>query len=642
MVNTINHSIKENLPNPAQSIQLNKNCYQNRRLFIEPGQLNKIRKNKNDPFQKLMLDNLFSRIERRMSHATYNLDNQQSLVRGSYTGFNDLALGFLITKEEKYLKKSLKIISTILNNAHKTSDDPLNGGHLLYSLSIYYNWMNEHLSKSQKNKFIKIISDYGSSLYSKTKTPMGYWAGTPLHNISQCAWASIGLAGFSFYFDIPDAKYWLSDAYHNFNLVSWLQAEDGSMIEGPSYSAYGAEMRALFYRPCLQFLNQDLYRKNHLGIGDWFMHLHKPSGDADDHIFPWSDSSKGLQFHSPVGLILSMAGHHKSEHLQSIAHWVLSKGFTNNSGIEWMDILLYDPSVKLNLKKKFKTFAYFDDLENISTRNSWQEKATAIQFKCGPFQGKKAQELFLGDPGCSHLHPDTGSLQLHSRKHELLIDPAYSAIKRTDHHNTATINGYGQLGEGTKWFKVNHALHYEHTASISHVKDTKKWSTWTGELSGVYWTEAKLDFYVRTVVYLKPDILVVMDELKSAKKSKFKIHWTTPSGANKINNKKTIFQNDDVCMRMDYLPLDRIKTEVSVTQRLYKDIRNPMRYSHCCLSNLIKSKTFKAITVISLSDKINKNFSIQNNFPQIDINDGVNKYRIQFPSNEKASVQIKI
>lgn len=629
----------EKLPNPARFVSFTKQQLKKYGLILNPDKLKQIRNFPKNELTQLMHAQLDFRVK-YWEKRDLTINKAEGVNRGHFEGFEAAAFKYRLDGDKKLLLLLKKKLNYLLANIYKTNSNPLDAGHLLLSFALLYNWLDKELSKDQKAKMKNAVLHYATELYSNTKTPLGYWSGTPLHNVTHSAWIGIGMAGFAFNFDLPEAKYWLNDAFHYFNLVSWLQADDGSMVEGPSYSAFEAELRPWFYLTCKNLLKENLFRENHKGIADFFVQLHKPFGERENHIFPWGDSAKGIFIHSPINLLLGVASVHRSTKIQSLVYQILNQGFTIKTKFEALNLAFYDPKVPFDKSFKRDNDFHFPDLGLISSRNNWDQNATAISFKCGPFQGHKADKYFDGDPGCSHCHADAASFQVFSRKSDVLIDPGYEFLKKTNHHNTVVINGLGQLGEGTKWFEVNHALHYQHCGYILDYKATNQYSYWTADATKTYLPNIQLKKFLRTIIFLKPDIILVYDDLECAEKSQFQWQWHTPLEVEKKVLDQVEFYNSNVQMNVQ---INGNAPMVSkVIHKNYTDLMHP-KWGNCLIvKNKTKAKQIQCLTVISLSNPTEKNnlkFTYKNN--TIKIKSENQTYSISLPGKNKLKLAHK-
>ncbi|HLA39298.1 MAG TPA: heparinase II/III family protein, partial [Candidatus Glassbacteria bacterium] len=138
--------------------------------------------------------------------------------------------------------------------------------------------------------------------------------------------------------------------------------------------------------------------------------------------------------------------------------------------------------------------------------------ATLLGIKCGAFMSADA-DTFSTDLGCAHGHPDAGSFQLYSRGRFLLIDPGYTYFKKTANHNTLLVKGRGQLGEDEPWFAAAEALVFGHQPRILETRSAARYHYILADLAPAYHPALGLHKAIRHLLFLKPDLLLVADEL---------------------------------------------------------------------------------------------------------------------------------
>lgn len=627
------------VPNPARFVSVSNIQLDKKGLFLSPHKIKRIRALPNNSCVQIMRKNLEELAGNWLEKQT-DFSKVQQLSRSDFHGFLEASFLRLLTEDESIESKLSQNINQLLHSVDKTGKNALDLCHSLFTISLLYHWNADFLTIKQKRQIERAVQEQASFLYSSTKTPLGYWGGTPLHNITHCAWFGIGVAGFAFSHILPEAKFWLNDAFHYYNLVSWLQAEDGTLIEGGSYSAYETEMRALFYYLSKELLQENLYRKNHLGIADYFTQLHKPIGLKNNHIFPWGDSSRGLLYHSPNNLLFSLASEYKSVEVQSKAYFILKKGFTKNAGCEWMNLIFYNPAVPYIENYKPLTDFKFPDLGLIFARDSWHDDASAISFKCGPYQGFRAREEFDGDPGGSHCHADSASLQFFGNQTDLLIDPGYEALKRTNHHNSITINGYGQLGEGSKWYGVNHALHYDHCGEILYYKANKKVTCWMADATKAYTPESQLKRYVRSIVFIKPNILLVLDDIETLKQSKFEIYWHTPLTKIGGDANSVLFQNEKASLSAKVFS-ENNSIKITTKNKLFEELTIPTCHTVSVYSNKKRTNRFICLSVFVIGEPNQKShYKITFSKNIIKVKSSKENYQIKIAMEGKNKIHI--
>jgi hypothetical protein len=146
-------------------------------------------------------------------------------------------------------------------------------------------------------------------------------------------------------------------------------------------------------------------------------------------------------------------------------------------------------------------------------RSSWTDSnATMIGFKSGPFLGKSLSKIAPYDYGAAHQNTDAGSFQLFSHGSLLAIDPGYTGEDRTEDHNTMLFKQHGQLGE-VGYFGTGEALRFGHYPTIIHSENNPDYSYIIGDVTRAYHPALGLKKFVRQLLYLKPGVLLVADEV---------------------------------------------------------------------------------------------------------------------------------
>jgi hypothetical protein len=176
-------------------------------------------------------------------------------------------------------------------------------------------------------------------------------------------------------------------------------------------------------------------------------------------------------------------------------------------------MLWYNPSVKPTSPYDAPTLMHFEDMGFVSARSGWEGGESFVFFICGPYIGKKAiREMTYCASSAHHVHPDRNSFILHGAGEWLIREDGVCG-KYTMHHNTLMIDGREQLGGGTSIFdgSLLHArcampeiLCAESAPDIDHI---------AGDAAPAYPPDMGLKRFVRHLVFLKPDVLVVVDDI---------------------------------------------------------------------------------------------------------------------------------
>ena len=146
-------------------------------------------------------------------------------------------------------------------------------------------------------------------------------------------------------------------------------------------------------------------------------------------------------------------------------------------------------------------------------RSSWTDPdATLVGFKSGPFMGRTLSKDAVFDFGTGHQDADSGSFQVFSHGQFLAIDPLYTGQERTEDHSTMLFKRHGQLGEQNAFGSME-ALRFGHFPEIVHAETTDRYDYVVGDVTRAYHPALGLQRFARHLLFVKPDVLVVADEV---------------------------------------------------------------------------------------------------------------------------------
>ena len=171
----------------------------------------------------------------------------------------------------------------------------------------------------------------------------------------------------------------------------------------------------------------------------------------------------------------------------------------------------------------------------VSARTGWSGDESLLVFKCGPFIGHEAMDRFAYDPGGGHVHPDANHFVLFGGGQWLMRDDGYHP-KWTGQHNTLLVNGRGQIGEGAEWFQGSEALARKSKPKVLRAVSTPAIDQITGDATEAYPKELGLKRFVRHLIFVKPDVLIVADEILLDKESSLELRFHPEQQAERQGN----------------------------------------------------------------------------------------------------------
>ncbi|MCD6309047.1 MAG: heparinase II/III family protein, partial [Candidatus Latescibacteria bacterium] len=178
------------------------------------------------------------------------------------------------------------------------------------------------------------------------------------------------------------------------------------------------------------------------------------------------------------------------------------------------NLLWYDPSVEPAPPSALPTMRHFTDMDFVSMRSDWSGDASLVFFKCGPYIGHKAIRSM---PYCAssahHTHPDQNHFVIHGAGEWLIRDDGNMG-KYTGQHNTLVIDGGEQLGGGDSIFdgRVLHAGRL--SPHILKASSSDGLDHAVGDAAAAYPRAAGLERFRRHLLFLKPDVLIVIDDIE--------------------------------------------------------------------------------------------------------------------------------
>jgi hypothetical protein len=198
---------------------------------------------------------------------------------------------------------------------------------------------------------------------------------------------------------------------------------------------------------------------------------------------------------------------------------------------------------------------HFEDMGIVSARTGWGGDESLVVFKCGPPLGHQATREFTSDVGSGHAHPDANHFVIFGGGEWLIRDDAY-AWKMTDQHNTLLIDGKGQLGEGAMWFKGAPYLQTKAEPSILRAVSSPALDEITGDATQAYPKTAGLTRYVRHLLFLKPDVLIVADEIALTASHRLELRLHPKSRAERGADGAWIARGEKAVLRVESLTPD--------------------------------------------------------------------------------------
>lgn len=453
-----------------------------------------------------------------------------------------MALAYLLTEEDKYLDGTRRWMNALTSYKNWASNTDLGSAHLLFGMSIAYDWLYDKWSENERLRFRQKISKQASILYRALTKEKVWWTRTEylMQNHNYTNVMSIAIAGIALQGEAPEVNKWLASAENNFQRVLQLLSPDGASHEGVGYWGYGMESLLKYY-----LASPKVNRNNLLQNTPYFQNASKfrlyASLPGYKENVDFADSPR-FDWYGPGYILRALSSVFKDGHAQWLADRI-EKARGVNTTSSWLNLIWFDESVTPIAPDELPAFSYFDNLGIFISRSDWSDDATWVFFKAGPSQGKLAESkgIYTG----SHIHPDAGNFLLWAHGEWLIIDDGYTYKKRTENHNVLLFNGIGQLGEGNKWFDPSAAKKHNATSKITHIDLQPEYQYLVAEIDEMYPPEAGIKKWSRSFIWQPPNTLVIHDEINTTNTmtATEKVHFSKP--LIKLSTEKACLPNEN-------------------------------------------------------------------------------------------------
>jgi hypothetical protein len=419
-----------------------------------------------------------------------------------------------------------------------TENRDLMAGFILLGFSILYDTSHGQLPAAELARIRRVLVDQAHQSYDDF-TSLGSYPYEQNHLIIPvCA---LGVAAMALADEEPEAAKWGLFARNLLRRSFPALGADGWFFEGISYwnftmqypVCYAAALKRCtgenllaempFQRIPEYLAHQFLPNPNFVfDFADWGPRVNNGSSFQRGYDAPWHTQPSRIFSFIPALLA--------QERPHPLLDDLLNATVPLSSNLSYMDSMFFlmgglfppkEPKARPD-RPEHPPWHYFDDLEVLHWRGRWSDSnATALAFKCGPPAGHAIARLYPlypeWRPGIGHAHPDAGSFILWSRGGFLAGDTGY-CTKRTEWHNTLTVDGTGQCAnEGSAWAAYK-GIPYER---LNRIRLTNTWlgplvAAGTAVLEDAYGEALRLAELRRHLVLIDGRFLVVRDEARSS------------------------------------------------------------------------------------------------------------------------------
>ena len=440
-----------------------------------------------------------------------------------------LAMAYVLTGEKQYLDAARRW--ALASCGYKTwglgriDGMDLATGHQLFGLAVVYDWCYRDLDEAARQQIRETLVKRTSAMFEAAATGKAWWHRSYLQNHLWVNITGMAASGIALFDEVDDAACWIGLPLDKYRRTMAALGPDGASHEGVGYWEYGVEYMLKFMDLARQRLDVDLY-----GYDWWrntstyaqYLTLPRNSWMRGNCIVDIADCPRS-HWYGPEYLLRGLARQNRDGHAQWLAQQIDAAG-VSSSGAPWLNIIWFDPSVPMQSPEARPTLHHFEDMGIVSARSGWSGNESLVVFKCGPFIGHDAISKFSYDPGGGHVHPDANHFVLFGGGQWLVRDDGYHP-KWTGQHNTLLVNGHGQLGEGAEWFNGGQALALKAKPRVLRAVSTTAMDQITGDAAEAYPRDLGLRRFVRNLIFVKLDVLIVADDILLDKEASLELRF---------------------------------------------------------------------------------------------------------------------
>ncbi|MFH1069420.1 MAG: DUF4962 domain-containing protein [Candidatus Glassbacteria bacterium] len=434
----------------------------------------------------------------------------------------ELAFAWLMTGDDSLLAIARQQVLRLTDPASWQAPGSLVyliGSHFLCGIALAYDWLYPALSEPERTQISGCLGREAQAQYESIVSGRIWWRNQYYQNHSHSNYCGLAFAAAALYGEDERTGQWLGVCEQFFARIFEVMPEDGSSVEGYAYAGYGGEYILKYAMLSRDLLGKDYtdnpWMKNYAG---YMLHGLLPYCTERKWAMTFGDGPHRGWTSTAQHLFL-LARLNRDPAAQWMARFTTELRERGLGDPGWMKLLYYDPQVPEADPTVFPTQKYFPEIGQVMMRSSWTDTAgTLVGFKCGPFMGRRYSAGAEFDWGTGHAEPDAGSFQLFSHGQFLALNALYTGFKLTGNHNTMLFKGRGQLGDELTGFASSEALAFGHCPQVLRADSNPRYDYAVGDVARAYHPALGLKRYLRHLLFVKPDILLVADQISLEEK----------------------------------------------------------------------------------------------------------------------------
>lgn len=522
----------------------------------------------------------------------------------------NLSFAWLMTRERRFLTQATAWARAIASQpvwgvdskTGKPLETGLVYGHLLLGLSMFYDYAQDDMDAETRAIVRNTLRSHAASAADRLRE--GTWGrGHALQSNHTWVYATgVMAAGFALLDEEPAATGWIGLPLAILRASDEMLSPDGASQEGFGYHQYGVEylLKMITMAGVLGFSEGKSPWWSRTGDYALAMLTPRNAWTKEAAQVDFSDADRA-PWYGPDHLLRWLARRNKDGVSQWLADSLVSAG-VGEPVSPWLALLWKDSSVKPVSPENNPTLSYFENMGIVSARSDWSGDEALVVFKSGnPIGDYAAREhrerVHRGE--YYHIHRDSNHFCLFGGGQWLIRNPGYGRWD-TRFHNTLLVDGRGQKGDRDpaipdEW-PLTEASRFPRMVSVS---STPQVDRMVGDATAAYADDSGLRAYRRELIFIKPDVLVVVDRIFADQPRDLSLLFLPETNPVQQPDGSYLAAIANTRLRLDPLSIEGAAVSVSVLPLKARNARSPSELATWTLTH--KAAQWTSVTALSWS-----------------------------------------
>jgi hypothetical protein len=435
-----------------------------------------------------------------------------------------LAFAWLISREKKYLEAatvwareiSAKPVWGRDEKTRKPAETGLVYGHLLTGLAMFYDYARTEMDEETRGVVRHSLREHAATAAARLQE--GTWgSGHALQSNHTWVYSTgVMAAGIALLGEEPETPFWIGQSLAILRASDAMLSPDGASQEGYGYYQYGVEylLKLVQMAGSLGFSGAKSRFWEHTADYNFWMLIPRGAWSRDLLQVDFADADRH-PWYGPGHLLRWLARHNRDPEAQGLADELVRAGVEEPTA-PWLALLWKDSQVPSRFPPTRSTLHHFTEMGIVGSRSDWSGQEALLVFKSGNPIGNHAfrnhrNRIHRGE--YFHTHRDANHFCLFGAGDWLIRNPGYG-LRDTRFHNTLTVDGRGQFGDPgiPEPWPLEEGARFPRMVSVEANPQVDRM---VGDATAAYPADAGLLSYQRELIFIKPDVLVVVDRVKT-------------------------------------------------------------------------------------------------------------------------------